>query len=302
MTPDATERQGLITKSLDGFYWVKSGEEELVCRGRGLFRRDDVVLLVGDRVTARPTGPGEGSIVSLLPRVNSLVRPPVANIGRLALIVSCADPVPNLYVLDKLTAIAARRGIPVLLVFTKCDLADPAPFAGIYRRAGYPVRCVSSATGEGRQDVKDALSGGVTVFCGNSGVGKSSLLNLLYPGLRQEVGETSKKLGRGRHTTRCVQLFPDGAGGYVADTPGFSSVDFLQYERMTAAGLQDCFPEFAPYRDRCQFTGCSHRTEKGCAVLAAVEAGAIPPSRHESYRMLYEELKDVKEWELKDDE
>ena len=158
---------------------------------------------------------------------------------------------------------------------------------------------MNSLTGEGIPQVRALFQGGLSAFCGNSGAGKSTLLNALYPELQLATGEISRKLGRGRHTTRHVELFPTGDGGYIADTPGFSAVEFLQFEKMPAAALEDCFPEFGPYREKCRFTGCSHRVEKGCAVLAAVEEGKIPESRHQSYRAIYEELRGVKEWELK---
>ncbi len=290
---------GLILRSQGGFYQVRTSAGELRCRGRGRFRKEATQLLVGDQVEVQPTEEGAGFITGLAPRKNFLIRPPVANLDRLVLVVSAADPAPNLLVVDKLTAIAARRGIPAALVFTKPDLADTANLAAIYRGAGYPVCQVNSLTGEGIPQVRALFQGGLSAFCGNSGAGKSTLLNVLYPELQLATGEISRKLGRGRHTTRHVELFPTGDGGYIADTPGFSAVEFLQFEKMPAAALEDCFPEFGPYREKCRFTGCSHRVEKGCAVLAAVEEGKIPESRHQSYRAIYEELRGVKEWELK---
>ena len=290
---------GLILRSQGGFYQVRTSAGELRCRGRGRFRKEATQLLVGDQVEVQPTEEGAGFITGLAPRKNFLIRPPVANLDRLVLVVSAADPAPNLLVVDKLTAIAARRGIPAALVFTKPDLADTANLAAIYWGAGYPVCQVNSLTGEGIPQVRALFQGGLSAFCGNSGAGKSTLLNVLYPELQLATGEISRKLGRGRHTTRHVELFPTGDGGYIADTPGFSAVEFLQFEKMPAAALEDCFPEFGPYREKCRFTGCSHRVEKGCAVLAAVEEGKIPESRHQSYRAIYEELRGVKEWELK---
>ena len=290
---------GLILRSQGGFYQVRTSAGELRCRGRGRFRKEATQLLVGGQVEVQPTEEGAGFITGLAPRKNFLIRPPVANLDRLVLVVSAADPAPNLLVVDKLTAIAARRGIPAALVFTKPDLADTANLAAIYWGAGYPVCQVNSLTGEGIPQVRALFQGGLSAFCGNSGAGKSTLLNVLYPELQLATGEISRKLGRGRHTTRHVELFPTGDGGYIADTPGFSAVEFLQFEKMPAAALEDCFPEFGPYREKCRFTGCSHRVEKGCAVLAAVEEGKIPESRHQSYRAIYEELRGVKEWELK---
>ena len=292
---------GLILSSRGGFYQVlcDGDPQPCQCRGRGRFRKDDTQLLVGDRVTVQPTGPGTGFIVDLAPRRNHLIRPPIANISRLALVVSDLQPAPNLLVIDRLTAIAARRDIPVALVFTKSDLADTAPLAELYALAGYPVYRVDSPARQGIEAVREAFATGITAFCGNSGAGKSTLLNALFPQLALPTAEISQKLGRGRHTTRHVELYPTGQGGYIADTPGFSAVDFLRFERMTADQLAGCFPDFAPYRQRCRFPGCSHRVEKGCAVLEAVEAGEISPSRHQSYCAIYEELRGVKEWELK---
>lgn len=289
---------GLILRSQGGFYQVRTDEGEVQCRGRGRFRKEAVRLLVGDRVTVQPTGPDTGSIVEIDKRDNFLIRPPVANLTRLALVVSAAQPAPNLLVVDKLTAIAARRGIPIQLVFTKSDLADTAALADIYRKSGFPVYRVDSLSGEGIPAVREAFAQGVTAFCGNSGAGKSTLLSALYPQLDLATGEISRKLGRGRHTTRHVELFPTAAGGYIADTPGFSAVDLLRFERMTADKLAECFPEFAPYAADCRFAGCSHRVEKGCAVIRAVESGEIPGSRHQSYRAIYEELREIKDWQL----
>ena len=280
-------------------FGYREGLEEKQNYTNDCFWKEATQLLVGDQVEVQPTEEGAGFITGLAPRKNFLIRPPVANLDRLVLVVSAADPAPNLLVVDKLTAIAARRGIPAALVFTKPDLADTANLAAIYRGAGYPVCQVNSLTGEGIPQVRALFQGGLSAFCGNSGAGKSTLLNALYPELQLATGEISRKLGRGRHTTRHVELFPTGDGGYIADTPGFSAVEFLQFEKMPAAALEDCFPEFGPYREKCRFTGCSHRVEKGCAVLAAVEEGKIPESRHQSYRAIYEELRGVKEWELK---
>lgn len=291
--------EGLIIRSLGGFYTVESGDgTRTECRGRGIFRKDATTLLVGDRCTFEPTEPGCGSITAIAPRKNILQRPPVANLDRLALVVSLADPAPNALVLDQLTAIAARKSIPVVLIFTKPDLVDPAPWTAIYQKAGYPTAVVNNRTGEGAEDAARLLRGGITAFCGNSGAGKSSLLNTLYPALRLATGEISKKLGRGRHTTRHVELFGDGDEGYLCDTPGFSALEFARSEPMPASELAACFPEMARYAGGCRYTGCSHRTEQGCAVREAVAMGEIPESRHRSYVTIYNELKQLKEWEL----
>ena len=223
----------------------------------------------------------------------------MANLDLLVLVVSSCEPLPNLLVLDKLLAIAECQNIPPAIVLTKSDLEDPSPVADIYRKVGYPVFVVSSETGEGVEEVRAFLSGKLCAFTGNTGVGKSSLLNRIDPRLSIETAQISQKLGRGRHTTRHVQLYEQPGGGYIADTPGFSAVDLERFQVILKEDLELCFPEFEPYRTKCRFTGCSHTKEKGCAVLAAVEAGEIPKSRHESYLSLYEDAKNIKEWELK---
>ena len=284
-------------RSLGGFYTVISEDgTKTECRGRGIFRKDATTLLVGDRCRFEPTEPGCGSITAIAPRKNTLQRPPVANLDRLAMVISLADPAPNALVIDQLTAIAARRNIPVAVLFTKPDLADPTPWAEIYRKAGYPTAVVNNRTGKGLEAAAELLKGGITAFCGNSGAGKSSLMNGLYPDLNLATGEISKKLGRGRHTTRHVELYRLSGGALVADTPGFSSFDTDRMELCRKEELEGCFREFAPYLGKCQFTGCSHVKEKGCAVLKAVEAGAIQPSRHASYIRLYDQAKPIPYW------
>lgn len=252
---------------------------------------------MGDRVEITPTEDGNGTVDKLLPRKNFLLRPPVANLDRLVMVVSCTQPAPNPLIIDKLTAIASHRGIPVVLVFTKTDLAH-SEYTPTYRKAGYPVYEVNSMTGEGSQPLKELLDSGLSVFCGNSGAGKSSLLNALFPGLGLATDAISKKLGRGKHTTRHVELYATAGGGYIADTPGFSAVEFVQCERMPARDLDRCFPEFLPYLDDCRYNGCSHTAERECGIRVALDAGEIPPSRHQSYCTIYHELKQVKEWDL----
>ena len=293
-------KEGLIVRALSGFYYVKTGEgQEVECRARGLFRKQEISPCVGDRVELEETGEGKGQVVAILPRKNSLVRPPVANLDLLVLVVSSCEPLPNLLVLDKLLAIAECQNIPPAIVLTKSDLEDPSPVADIYRKVGYPVFVVSSETGEGVEEVRAFLSGKLCAFTGNTGVGKSSLLNRIDPRLSIETAQISQKLGRGRHTTRHVQLYEQPGGGYIADTPGFSAVDLERFQVILKEDLELCFPEFEPYRTKCRFTGCSHTKEKGGAVLAAGEAGETPKSRHESYLSLYEDAKNIKEWELK---
>ena len=290
---------GIILHSISGFYYVEAAGFVYECKAKGAFRKDRRAPLVGDRVTLETDGE-KGFITQIGERRNFLTRPPVANIDALFIVASADRPKPNLYVIDKLTAFAVYHGIEPVIVFSKIDLDDIGAYARIYRAAGFRVFCCSSVTGEGIEALGEALSSGVNAFSGNSGVGKSSLLNALSPGLALETNEISDKLGRGRHTTRSVRLYPFG-NGYVADTPGFSSLDFEENgERIMKEALADCFPEFAPFRDRCRFyPSCSHTVDKGCAVRAAVEEGQIPAERHLSYVRMYEEVKNFKTWEQK---
>ena len=289
---------GRIQKALSGFYYVDTGGEVLQCRARGKFRKEGISPLVGDRVEVRELGNGEGFVEKILPRRNAFSRPAVANIDQLVVIASAAIPRTDPFLIDRVAAIAALKDCAVAVVLNKCDLDPADALYGIYRASGFPTLRVSAETGEGMEGLKTLIAGKLSAFTGNSGVGKSSILNALDPEFHLQVGEVSTALGRGRHTTRHVELFPTGEGGYIADTPGFSAVDFLQFERMPAAQLAACFPDFAPHMADCRFTGCSHRVEKGCAVLAAVEAGEIAQSRHQNYCTIYEELRAVKDWEL----
>lgn len=295
MNSDAT--QGLIIRSSGGFYYVDTTEETVECRARGLFRKDGRKPLVGDQVYIERTAEGGGCVTEILPRKNALLRPPLANLDTFVLVTSILDPSPNALVLDKLLAIACYKEISPVVVVTKCDLASPSALEEIYRMAGIPVLTVSDQLEEGLDRLRDMLSHGISAFSGNTGVGKSSLLGRIG-NLQLETGETSRKLGRGRHTTRTVELYKF-RDGWIADTPGFSSVETQRYETIRKEVLGACFVEFVPYLEKCKYTGCSHTVEKGCAVLEAVQAGVIHPSRHASYRAMYEDAKTIKEWELK---
>lgn len=290
--------EGLIIKATGGFYYVLCEGTVYECRARGVFRKRELSPLVGDRVTISVLPKEKGYIHEVHDRKNSLVRPPLANIDRLVMAVSVAEPSPNLLVIDKLIAVAEHQDVEPVLVFTKCDLADPEPYAQIYRRAGFEVYEVCSKEHRGTEAVLEMLKGKVSAFCGNSGAGKSTLLNEILPELSLSTAEISKKLGRGRHTTRHTELFAVEGGGWVADTPGFSAIEMERMEIIRKEALQYCFREFEPYIMKCRFTGCSHVSEKGCAVLAAKEAGIIPESRHRNYCIMYEEAKQIKEWEL----
>ena len=271
----------------------------LQCRARGKFRREGLSPLVGDWVQVRELGGGEGFVEAVEPRKNVFLRPSAANIDQLVIIASAAIPVTEPYLIDRIAAIAALKGCRVLLCLNKCDLDTADELYGIYVRSAIQVLRVSAETGEGLDDLRTAIAGKLNAFTGNSGVGKSSILNALAPQLTLPVGEVSKALGRGRHTTRHVEMFSLGGETWVIDTPGFSSFDTQEMDLELKEHLPETFPEFAPYLGRCRFVGCSHTKEKGCRVLQAVRDGDIHPSRHRSYVRLYEGLKDLKAWEKK---
>ena len=291
--------RGRIEKALSGFYYVNTGAETLQCRARGKFRREGVSPLVGDRVEVRELGGGEGFVEAIEERRNVFSRPAAANIDQLVILASAAIPVTEPYLIDRIASIAALKGCDVLLCLNKYDLDPSEELYGIYSRSAIPVLRISAETGEGLDALRQAIAGKLNAFTGNSGVGKSSVLNALLPELHLPVGEVSKALGRGRHTTRHVELFPLGGGTYVIDTPGFSSFDTEEMDLELKEHLPETFPEFAPYVNDCRFTGCTHTKEKGCRVLQAVKDGDIPASRHRSYLRLFQELKDVQAWQKK---
>ena len=290
------EKTGLILKGIGGFYYVKAGDTVYECKARGVFRRNAITPLVGDHVKLLIEENQSPVIAEILPRKNSLIRPPMANLDQLVLVAATCDLAPSTLVIDKIIAVAEDKGISPILVISKIDLEQAQWLRDIYEPIGFPVVLVSSATGEGVEQVKELLRGKITAFTGNSGVGKSSLLNQIDRRFCLETGEISRKLGRGRHTTRQVELFPLEGGGYVADTPGFSAIQMERYDVVHKEQLPYCFREFEPFLDQCRFPSCSHTCEKGCAVLEAVREGKISRSRHESYVALYQEVKDWKEW------
>ena len=255
--------------------------------------------LVGDWVEVLELDGGEGMVEKILERKNVFSRPAAANIDQLVIFASAAIPVTDPYLIDRVSAIARLKGCEVLVCLNKCDLDPAEELYDIYRRSAIPVLRISAETGEGLDGLRAAIRGRLSAFTGNSGVGKSSVLNALDPALALPVGEVSKALGRGRHTTRHVELFSLGEDTYVIDTPGFSSFDTQELDLELKAHLPETFPEFAPYVDDCRFVGCSHTKEKGCAVLQALREGKFPKSRHESYVRLYNELKDLREWDKK---
>lgn len=290
---------GTIIKALSGFYYVDCDGTVVTCRARGKFRHTGTSPLVGDRVEISDLGGGTGSVDRILERKNAFSRPAVANMDLLVMIAAGVNPVTDPFLIDRVAAIAERKGCEPVICLNKCDLEPCDALYQRYRDAGFITLRVSAQTGEGISELAEAIAGKTAVFTGNSGVGKSSILNALDPHLTIATGEVSDKLGRGRHTTRHVELFRLPNGALVADTPGFASFDTEVPELLNKEKLALAFREFVPYLDDCRFVGCSHTKEKGCAVLEAVRAGKISPERHQSYIRLYEAARAYKEWEHK---
>lgn len=294
------ELTGFVRKGVGGFYYVEAGGRLYTCKARGKFRRKRISPCAGDRVRITiEEGEEEGALEEILPRKNFLVRPPLANLDQLLVVSSLRDPHPDPLMIDKTIAAAELHGIDPVLILTKTDLEDGSELKHAYDLAGIPCYIVSSLTGEGVEAVRGLLPEKISAFTGNSGVGKSSLLNALFPELSLKTGEISQKLGRGRHTTREVELYKLGEGTYLADTPGFSTFDIERYQLTDKEQLCYGFREFLPYLGECQFASCSHNREKGCAILRAVEEEKIARSRFESYTAMYQEIKDVKQWQQK---
>ena len=289
---------GRIVRSLSGFYDVQTDKGVITCRGRGHLRRGEQIPLTGDMVEIS-VEKGKGMVETILPRKNSFIRPAVANIDALVVFAANVNPVTEPFLIDRVAAIAGDKEVPVYLCVNKCDLDPAVDLVKIYTAAGFPVIRASAETGEGVEELRQLIRGKLVAFTGNSGVGKSSMLNCLCPNLALATGEVSDKLGRGRHTTRHVELFDLGEDTFVMDTPGFSSFDTDQMEVLLKENLQYAFPDFAPYLADCQFRDCSHRAEPNCAVRSAVEDGRIQKTRYESYLRLYEKASQIKEWEIK---
>ena len=293
-----TEKTGRIVRSISGFYDVALEEGILTCKARGLLRKQGRSPLTGDMVCVAVQG-GKGMIQEVLPRKNSFVRPAVANVDALLIFAANVNPVTEPFLIDRVTAIAGNKGVESILCVNKTDLDAAEELCRVYSHAGFRVIATSAETGAGIGELRQALQGKLTAFTGNSGVGKSSILTRLAPELKLETGEVSEKLGRGRHTTRHVELYRLGENTYVADTPGFSSFDTDQMELILKENLQYAFPDFGSFIGKCRFDDCSHRKEPDCAVRAAVEAGDIEVSRYESYLKLYEKSSQIKLWEIK---
>ena len=289
---------GIIIKGIGGFYYVEAADGIIYeCKARGVFRKEKITPLAGDRVEISVDENNKNSIDKIYERRNMFKRPPIANVDKLVIVSSVCDPRPNLLIIDRLTAVAVYKNVEPIIVFTKNDLQSADKYIEIYKNAGFKTFAVSNETGEGIGEIKAVIENGVCVFTGNSGVGKSSLINRMYPDFALETGEISKKLGRGAHTTRHVELLKIN-NGYIADTPGFSSLDFETNDLIKKDELAFCFPDFSDYIDSCKFSTCAHVNDKGCRLIEAVNNGDVMRSRHESYVTMYNEVKDIKDWQL----
>ena len=287
--------KGIITKGIGGFYYVEVANAIYECKARGIFRKNKISPLVGDVVEISINENAENTIDTILERKNSLIRPPVSNIDNLLIVVSTTDPKPNFYVIDKLIAIAEHKNIEPYIIISKTDLSSYAEIVNNYKDAG--INLIVLDNEDSYNKIKEIMKDKISAFTGNSGVGKTTLLNKLDNTLNLSTGAISDKLGRGRHTTRQAQLFRV-CGGYVIDTPGFSSLDFEKVEIIKKDELPYCFREFKEYLGTCKFTSCSHVNDKGCSICEAVKNGKISQSRHNSYIQMYNQAKEIKEWEI----
>ncbi len=290
--------KGLIIKALSGFYYVETERGLIECKARGKFRNTNQSPFVGDRVEITLDG-AKGTVDSIFERKNLLYRPPVANIDKLFIVSASVTPTPNTLLIDRMTAICAYNDIEPIIVFNKNDLEDVTPWCSIYKNAGFKTIPCSAVTGEGIENIKTEIKDCISAFTGNSGAGKSSLLNIIFPELKLSTGDVSDKLGRGRHTTRHTELFAHSFSGYVADTPGFSSLEVDKDDLEFKENLSGLFIEFENFKYDCRFTDCAHIGEKGCKVCDAVREGKIEKTRYESYLTIYNELKDIKAWNIK---
>lgn len=293
---------GILLKSIGGLYYAETPEGVFECKARGIFRKRNISPCAGDRVVLTDISGNTGLISEILPRKNSLIRPPLANLDYIVFVISTCEPSPNLTLLDKFLAIAEFKNIKSIIAVTKLDLQKNAELSDIYRNSGAELLEIDYDFPESYMKLYDMTAGGITAFTGNTGVGKSTLLNHIDENLGLKTGEISRKLGRGRHTTRSVELYKLSNGGYIADTPGFSTFETQKYDIIMKDQLADCFPEFRKYEGKCRFPDCSHTKEKGCEILEAVQSGEIPESRHNSYLEMYEEAKQIKEWEIRRNE
>lgn len=292
-------RQGTIIRALSGFYYVRCDDETIECRAKGRFRKDGLTPLVGDKVIIEVNSDSSGTVAEILPRRNAFHRPAIANVDCLVMIISGAIPITDPFIADRVTVRCEKNNCGAMLIINKTDLEPGDSLYEIYSTTPYPILRVSAATGEGIPALREALKGKICCFTGNSGVGKSSILNALDVTFSIPTGEVSQKLGRGRHTTRHVELFDLGEETFIADTPGFASLNDEDESPVRTYELPGLFPEFGRFAGQCRFDDCTHRREPSCSVRQAVEAGVIHSSRYASYLRLYDEAAQLREWELK---
>lgn len=293
--------EGIIIKALSGFYYVAAGGQIIDCKARGRFRLDGSSPLVGDRVQCSLDANGKGRVDVVHERKNWFIRPAVANIDTLVFVAANTNPVTDPFLIDRFSVIAAEASCELVICINKTDIDPGDALYDIFTKAGYPVVRTSAETGAGLEELTRLLKGKVCAFSGNSGVGKSSILNALLPGAHIKTAEVSEKLGRGKHTTRHVELYALGEDTYIADTPGFASLDVTMTNVILKEQLQNDFPDFEPYLGKCRFMDCAHLKEPDCAITAAVTAGEISQSRYRSYARLYEISAQHKFWEYKDE-
>ncbi len=290
-------KNGRIIKGIGGFYYVDTTDGIVECRARGKFRKMGIKPMVGDMTELALQDTTHGYLQEILPRKNYLIRPPVSNLDALVIVASSAPPVTDMFLIDRVSAIATLMGIEVIIAINKCDEDPGDELFRIYSKTGFITIRVSGKTGEGMDELLGHLRGKLSAFTGNSGVGKSTMLNRICPEISLETGEINDKIGRGRHTTRHVEIFKIADNTWIADTPGFSSFDTERMELVKPEDLERAFPDFVPYIGECEFVGCAHQGDRGCAVCRAVEEGKIEKSRHESFAKLYESMREIKPWE-----
>lgn len=288
---------GRIIKALSSFYYIETSDGIVECKARGNFRKSGLSPLVGDLVEYDVLDNTHGVINSILPRKNVLKRPNVANIDKLFIVSSYATPMPNTFIIDKITAIARYNDIEPIIVFNKADLGNFEELSEIYKKSGFKTYTVSAHSGLGMEELKNELKDSVSAFTGNSGVGKSSILNYLFGNNNIATGDVSEKLGRGRHTTRHIEAYKLSFSGFVFDTPGFSSIEYDNSDYDFKENLASCFHDFGNKIYNCKFSSCTHTKEIGCKVIEAVKNGQIAESRHNSYCEIFNDLKDLKAWE-----
>ncbi|MBO4694164.1 MAG: ribosome small subunit-dependent GTPase A [Clostridia bacterium] len=299
MADSNNSQTGVIVKAISGFYYVSCLNRIFECKARGNFRHSEISPIVGDKVSFDIISHNSGVIVEILPRKSALSRPLIANIDKIIIVSAFKNPSPDTYLIDRLTAIAVYNNITPVIVFNKSDTGDFSEFERIYKNAGFNTYIVSALFRDSLNELKNEFQDCICAMCGNSGVGKSSLINALFDGFSLKTAEVSISLGRGKHTTRHTELFENDVGGFVADTPGFSSIEQRDNLYDFKQNLVRCFPDFMPYYGNCAFSDCTHTCEPGCGILDALNSGLIEKTRHLSYTALSGELKSVTGWQSK---